>query len=505
MRRRRGPRPEAPLLPPAPPIARGLGALGVVLVLLFGLAGAGATWWAVARADALGADPLDPLRLAAARAVTRGRILAADGSVLASGGGTVRRRYPIAAAAPVTGYRSLLLGTAGLEATWDAQLAGLAEPGAAGTLLRKLRASPWEPLDVVTSIDADLQRLGAELLAGRRGAIVAMEPATGRILALVSSPTYDATRLSGVATGRRYLADLRDSADAALVVRPAQGLYVPGSVFKVVTAAAALESGTIDAATTFPGQPRQSREGLVIDGVRVRDAPRDVQLTEPLTLAEAMEVSSNVWFARAALATGAEAFAATAARLGVGSPPAFELPAAAGRLNDGSGPLAGFSGRVELAGAGFGQAQVLVSPLQVARIGAAIANGGELVQPRLTDRLVAADGRTWEIGGTTAGRVLRPETAAILRDALERAVEGPFAAGLGGGAKVPGVRTAGKSGSAEIGGGQAPHSWFLGFAPAGAPRVVVVVVVENGGYGAEAAVPIGGRMLAAALGRERDR
>ncbi|MFO1540605.1 MAG: penicillin-binding transpeptidase domain-containing protein, partial [Chloroflexota bacterium] len=405
MRRRRATGAAAPILPPAPPIGRGLGVLGLVFILLFGAVGAGATWWQVAQADALGADPLDPLRLAAARAVTRGRILAADGTVLAAGGGTVRRRYPLDAAAPVTGYRSLLLGAAGLEATWDAQLAGLAEPGATGTLLRKLRAAPWEPLDVVTSIAADLQRLGAALLAGRRGAIVLLEPATGRILALVSGPTLDAPRLSGVATGRRYLDELRAATDGALLVRPTQGLYVPGSVFKVVTAAAALESGAIDAGTTFAGQPRQSREGLVIDGVRIRDAVRDVQLGSPLTLAEAMEVSSNVWFARAALATGAEALAATAARLGIGSAPAFELPAAGGRLNDGTGLLAGFSGRVELAGAGFGQAQVLVSPLQMARIGAAIANGGELVRPRLTDRLVAPDGRTWEIGARSDGRV----------------------------------------------------------------------------------------------------
>ncbi len=494
---REGPVPVAPRM--EGPILR----LALVLVLLLGGVAAGATWWQVAEAARLSADPLDPRRLAAVAVAVPGRILAADGRVLAEGGGGDRpeRRYPVPEAAPITGYRSALLGTAGLERTWDAELTGLRPPGGAGELLRKLRTDPWAPHDVITSIDLRLQRLGASLLGEDRGAIVILEPATGRILALVSSPVAEMGALSAGATARETLDALRDDPAAPLLVRPTQGLYVPGSVFKLVTAAAALESGAIDASTTFAGQPRWSREGLVVDGYRIRDAPRESGLDAPLTLAEALEVSSNVWFANAALETGPEALAATARRLGIGTSPPFELPVAAGQLGDGDGPLGGFADRAELASTGFGQAEVLVTPLQVALVAAAIANGGELMAPRLTDRLVGPDGSVTEIGGRSLGRLLSPGTAGILRDAMRRAVEGPGAAGLAGGAKVPGVPTAGKSGTAELGPGERPHSWFVGFVPADAPRFVVAVVVENGGFGAERAVPIGGRLLREALRR----
>jgi peptidoglycan glycosyltransferase len=478
--------------------------VGAVIGIVYGALAAGLGWWQVAEAQRLTDDPLNPLRLAALRDEPRGRILDARGKVLAFSSGDPadgqRRRYPYPAAAPVVGYHSVLLGTGGLERTYDRQLVGIDGLGPGGGLLRKLRPDPVDPADIWLSLDIRLQRLAFQLLGEDRGAVVALEPATGRVLALVSTPTYDPGRLSALSTGRAYLEALRGDPDAPLLLRATQAAYVPGSVFKLVTAAAGLETGAITAATRYGQQPQQSREGFVVDGFRVRDSPRGVQLDRPLDLREAMEVSSNVWFAHAALDAGPDALAETAADLGLSRPVPFELPTVAGQVNGGDGPLAGFGDRPELASAGFGQGEVLVTPLHLAVVTGAIANDGEAIAPRLVDRLVTAGGARWDLGSRGLGRLMSADTARVLTEAMVRAVEGPFAGPTAGGAKVPGFTTAGKSGTAELD-DAAPHSWFVGFAPAEEPRIVVVVIVENGGPGSERAVPMAGRLMTAWLRR----
>jgi peptidoglycan glycosyltransferase len=242
---------------------------------------------------------------------------------------------------------------------------------------------------------------------------------------------------------------------------------------------------------------------MPVDGFRVHDAPRSVQLDAPLDLFEAMEVSSNVYFAHVALDTGAEAFAEAANRLGIVSPIPFELPGAAGQLNGGDGPIAGFADRVELASAGYGQAEVLVTPLHMALVAAAVGNDGVLVAPRLVDRLRSREGEERTLASRVLSRGMSVETARLLRMAMVRAVEGPFAEAFAGGAAVPGVVTAGKSGTAELGRGR-PHSWFVGFAPAEEPRIAIAVVVENAGSGSQRAVPLAGRLMEAYLRRFAD-
>ncbi len=465
----------------------------------------GAGWWQFAQAGPLTDDPRDPLRAWVDRTVARGRILDARGTVVAGNAsgedGRRARRYRYPAMATITGYTSALLGTAGLERSFDLQLSGMDGLTAGGGALRKLRDDPYRPVDLVLSVDARFQQLASRLLGGRRGAVVAIEPSTGRILALVSTPGYDPARLSDLQTARAYLARLRRDADAPLLDRATQGLYVPGSVFKLVTAVAALGSGAVDADTTFEDQPRESVRGLRVDGVRLHDSPREVQLDHPLDLAEAMEVSSNVWFAHAALEAGPQAMLDAARRLGLDRTFDIGLPMLAGQVNGGDGTSAGFGSEAELASAGFGQGEVLVTPLHMALVAAAIANDGVLMAPSLVDRMEDDGGRRWEQGPRTLGRVVSPEVADVIRDAMTRAVEGRFANPYAGGAKVPGVRTAGKSGTAELADGESPHSWFVGFAPARSPSIAIAVVVENAGSGAAAAVPIGGRLMRAWLQR----
>jgi penicillin-binding protein A len=490
---------------PVPGIGSGLLRVGLVICLAYVLIAVGAGWLAVVQSGPLSLDPRNPLQLAAERSAPRGRILDARGVVVADNArlqdGVRRRRYPHPAMAPITGYKSILFGTAGLERTYDRQLAGLDQGLPGGELLRKFRSDPVEPNDLVLSVDVRFQELATRLLGDQRGAVVAIEPSTGRILALVSTPGYDPGRLVDPASARRYLAALDRDTGAPLLDRATQGRYVPGSVFKLVTAAAGLESGAIDGATTFPDQPAESRDGFRVDGFRIRDAPRDIQLDHPLDLFEAMEVSSNIWFAHAGLATGASALATVAARFGFGTAIDFDLPTEVSQVSGGDGPLDGFADRAELANAAYGQAEVLSTPLQMALVTAAIANDGVLMAPTLVDRLVSGAGGVVRTQPRQVGRVVSRGSAATIRDGMVQAVQGRFADSYAGGARVPGVETAGKSGTAQLAPGEAPHSWFVGFAPAEQPRIAIVVVVENGGSGSQRAVPLGGRLMTAWLKR----
>jgi peptidoglycan glycosyltransferase len=367
-------------------------------------------------------------------------------------------------------------------------------------LLRKFHGEVYNPSDLVTSLDIELQRVATDLLGSQRGAIVAIEPATGRVLALASSPTFNPNRVVDPQSGRDYVAELQARDDSPLLNRATQGLYVPGSVFKIVTAIAGLGSGAISPSTTFPDQPEEYRTGFLVQGFRIHDFPRRVQLDHPLDFNEATEVSSNIWYAHAGLQTGPEALVDYASRLGFGQRIPFELSSSPSQLTGGGGPLAGFRDSVELANAAYGQGEVLVTPLQMALVAATVANGGLLMKPKLVDEVRASDGSVSTLGPSMLASVVPSTVAAEIAQAMQQAVEGRFA--LAGSAKVPGVPTAGKSGTAELGEGESPHSWFIGFAPADAPRIAVAVIVEGGGAGSQRAVPMGGELMSSYLGAE---
>jgi peptidoglycan glycosyltransferase len=493
--------------PKGPPsIAGSLLRLSLALAVGYvGLAG-GLAYWQVLEANRLTTDPLNPLVLAAARTAPRGSIVDRSGNVLARNvprnGAEQLREYPYAVAAPVVGYRSNVFGTAGLERAYDAQLTGLISLRPADELLRKFRDQPYNPSDLATSLDIELQQKAADLLGSQAGAIVAIEPSTGRVLALVSSPTFDPNAIVDPQTGRRYVADLQARADSPLLNRATQGLYVPGSVFKIVTATAGLDSGAIAPTTTFENQPDEYDTGFLVEGFRVHDFPRRVQLDHPLDFYEATEVSSNIWYAHAGLQTGPEALAEYAARLGFGQRIPFDLPTSPSQVNGGEGPLFGFRDNVELANASYGQAEVLVTPLQMALVACSVANDGLLMHPKLVDEVRGSDGSVTQIGPSPWVQVMSPNAAQVITDAMRLAVEGRFGREFAGGAQVPGVPTAGKSGTAELAEGEAPHSWFIGFAPADAPQIAVAVIVEGGGAGAQRAVPIGGQLMTSFLSTE---
>jgi peptidoglycan glycosyltransferase len=481
------------------PIGRTIGHVGLALTVAFAGLALGAGYWQVLRSPDLRRAPDNPAVIAAARNVVRGRILDRDGEILASNKrdadtGEPYRVYASRAYSTVLGYASQDFGTAGLERSWNAELTGISAGDPIGDLLRKFRSDPYDPQTLTLGISTTLQKAAVSGLGDDRGAVVMLDPATGEILALASTPTYDSAAIANPATSRDAFAAVRDSAAKPLLTRATQGQYVPGSVFKIVTAIAGLGSGRITASTTFPDQPKAERDGLLVQGFRVREHPGVPART--FELADATEWSSNIWYALAGLRTGGENLASFAGRMGFGAPIPFDLPTARSQVTNGDGSQpGGFTDDVELANASYGQAETLVTPLQMALVAATVANDGILMKPHLVVRSEGRNGsRT--IAPEQHGVVFSPEDAAALTEAMQRAVESSVGRQFTSGADVPGVAVAGKSGTAELGGTGAPHSWFIGFAPADHPRVAIAVVVERGGRGGERAAPLAGDMLA---------
>ena len=481
--------------------------LVVVLGLVYGGLGAGLAYWQVVEAQRLTQDPANPLVIAASRSSPRGRILDSRGVVLArnatDANGELVRVYPFPDVAPPVGFKSIRFGSTGIERAYDSQLVGLQAFGPGGEVLRKFRTDPYDPQDVVLSLDLRLQSRAMELLGGQRGAVVALEPATGRVLALASTPSYDPTRLVDPRTGPAYMEELLGApSDASrLVNRATQGRYVPGSVFKVVTAIAGLGSDRISRETTFADQPEEAVTGFLVEGFRIRDGHMEAAGRPPLDLIQGTEISSNIYYAHAGLEIGGPTLLDWASRLGFGAPIPFELPTEVSLLTRGEGPGGGFLDDVELANAAYGQAQTFVTPLQMALVAACVGNDGILMRPHLADELrdptsgqatTRFDPQVWQ-------QVLGAGDAAVLQEAMNAAVEGERGQAFAGLARVPGVPTAGKSGTAQLGEGE-PHSWFIGFAPVEAPRIAIAVIVERGGRGRDRAVPLAGELMTYYLG-----
>ena len=476
--------------------------LGLVLALAYGGLMLGAGYWQVLRADDLASDPGDAGVLARAHSVVRGRILDRDGHVLASSkrdaSGEPYRVYADVSLSAPLGYASRLYGSAGLEAADASELLGIGSDDPMSRALAKFRPVAARGDDVRTSLSLSLQRLAVRLLGADRGAVVALDPRTGEVLAMASTPTFDASGIANPATSRAAFAAARADPGQPLLDRAIQGRYVPGSVFKIVTAIAGLSSGAITPATTFSQQPAAERTGLLVDGYLVRDGHHLFTGNELLDFSRATEVSCNIWFALAGLRTGGAAMDAAARRLGFGAPIPFDLPTAASQLTNGGGPLpGGFADDVELANASYGQGEVLVTPLQMALVAATVANGGVEPSPRLVTAFVSPSGAVRDVPGGNLGRVLSTQDATAITVAMTSAVEGVDGQLFTTGAQVPGVTVAGKTGTAQLGGSGEPNSWFIGFAPAEAPTIALAVIVEQGGGGAARAAPLAGTLLRA--------
>lgn len=482
-------------------IGAALGRVALVLAFAFGGLALGAGYWQVIESANLSSAGDDAAVIAAARNVLRGAIFDRDGVRLAwnkrDQNGEPYRVYASNALAPVIGYASRQYGTTGLENAWNAQLSGVVSADPLRELTRKFRAEPSDPEDIRTTLVLALQQAAVQALGKNRGAIVMLDPRTGEVLALASTPTFDASAIADPATATATFDKLRADDRHPLLPRATSGLYVPGSVFKIVTSVAALGSGAINPDTTYADQPAAEKSGWLIDGFRVRDGHHTATGTTALDFSKAIEVSCNIYFAETGVRTGGAALADWAGRLGFGKAIPFDLPTATSQVTNGGGSFGGgFSDRVELANAGYGQAETLVTPLQMALVAATIANHGELMQPHLVLEATGKGGTT-TIQPATLDRVVAPGIADEIAAAMRQAVNGDLGRAFTAGAAVKGLAVAGKSGTAELDAGTKPHSWFIGFAPYENPQVAIAVLIENSGGGSVKASPIGGAMFRA--------
>jgi peptidoglycan glycosyltransferase len=481
------------------PVGQNVGRIGVTLALAFVVLAAGAGYWQVYRAQELSTTPDDPAIVAAARHVLRGQIKDRTGALLASNkkdaNGEPYRVYSEPSMSPVIGYASRQFGTAGLEHTYDGELTGVNSPDPIQQLLAKFQGNRSDPQDLTLSISIKLQKAAQKALGNDKGAVVMLDPATGEVLALVSGPTYDASPVANPATAQKAFNQLKADKDKPLLDRAVQGLYVPGSTFKIVTSIAALSSGAITTSTTFAQQPRAEKTGLLVSGYRVRDGHHPFTDDRALNYPEAVEVSCNIYFALTGLRTGGQKLADWAARLGFGRSIPFDLTTAVSQLTNGGGNFGGgFKDAVELANASYGQAEVLATPLQMALVASTVANGGVLMKPHLVQSFSSEKDGTRNVPPQQMADILTPDVAGEIKSAMERAVEGDFGKFFTPGAAVPGIPTAGKTGTAQLGAGE-PHSWFIGFAPVDKPRIVIAVIVENAGHGASRAAPMAGQLM----------
>jgi peptidoglycan glycosyltransferase len=482
-------------------IGLALSRVGLALAIAFGGLAVGAGYWQVLRSSDLARSPDDAAVIAAARHAVRGVITDRDGKQLAGNAkdknGEPYRLYASPALSGVIGYSSVLWGQAGLERAWNAELTGAVSADPLFDLTRKFRTGGNDPEALRTTLVLALQEQAAKLLGSDRGAVVMLDPRSGDVLAMVSTPSFDASKVANPATSSAAFKALQADPALPLLPRATQGTYVPGSIFKIVTSMAALESRAVNVTTTFANQPGAEKTGLLVDGFRVRDGHHPATGTKALSYPEAVEVSCNIWFAEAGLRTGGEQLATTAGELGFGAPLRFDLPTAASQVTGGGGSFGGgFQDAVELANAAYGQGETLVTPLQMALVAATVANGGVTMAPRLVLSATNRAGTT-TFSPQVLRRVTSAQVAGEIRDAMVRAVSGSLGRQYTAGAQVTGLQVAGKSGTAELDPGSDPHSWFIAFAPANDPQVAIAVIVEHGGHGSTRAAPIVGAMLRA--------
>ena len=477
------------------PIGTALGRVGMALALAFGGLAVGAGYWQVFRSTDLSRAPDDAAVIAASRQVVRGVITDRDGKVLASNkrdkNGEPYRVYADPSLSEVIGYASQTFGTAGLERAWNAQLSGVFSPDPLLDLTRKFRADPSDPQALKTTLVLSLQEAAVRVLGDNTGAVVMLDPRNGDVLAMAST-----NAIANPATSSAAMAKLSADKSLPLLPRATYGRYVPGSIFKIVTATAALGSGAISPSTSYKEQPAAEKTGLLVSGFRVHDGHHAVTGSTALAFDEAVEVSCNIYFALTGLRTGGAQLAEWAGKFGFGDPLPFDLPTQASQVTSGGGSFGGgFSDDVELANAAYGQGETLVTPLQMALVAATVANGGVLMTPHLVLSATGKSGTT-TIAPSAWRQVMSAGVASQIAVAMRLAVNGSLGQQYTFGAKVPGLVVAGKSGTAELDPGNDPHSWFIGFAPFDNPQVAIAVLVEHGGHTVRAS-PLAGQLLRA--------
>jgi peptidoglycan glycosyltransferase len=489
------------------PMNRSLRQLFIAIIVLFTILGLSTTVFMVVRANTLNEDPRNTRALYHEYAVPRGAITASDGTVLAQSTPSndafqYNRTYPGGSIyAPITGYFSVVSRAGhGIEASENQLLTGQTDSLWYQRLRALFTGQANHGATIETSIDTTLQRLAVRLLAGRRGAVVALDPHTGRILALASSPSYDPNQLSTHDTkaATKAYQDLANQKPSPLNSVATEQLFPPGSSFKIVVAAAALESGKYT-----PDTQLSSPSSYTLPGTNTpltnTESWRYTQSTK-LSMEDAFAYSSNTAFAQLGVALGADQISSVARHLGFGSPITIDGSQTSGNpMRTATGAFPTHPTDAQLALASIGQGDTTETVLQNALIASAVANNGTLMQPTLVDRVRSADLSV--ISQTTPSIMSHPFSSSTASQ-LNQMMQAVITKGWPQLQISSSIKVAAKTGTAQTGINNmgATDNWITGFAPADNPKIAVAVMIQgSSGYGGSVAGPVMKQMMEAAL------
>lgn len=475
----------------------------VVLVMFFALFAA-TSWIQVVQVETLADNPHNDRARYDTYEIQRGSIVASGVAIASSVPSDDeyiwQRQYPDPAMwAPITGWMNPALGTAtGIEGALNGSLNGTGSSQFISRLNQTISGQPPAGASVELTLDADVQRAAFDALGSLKGAVLAIEPATGRILAMVTSPSFDTNPLASHNPRDAVAAyDALESDPADPLFNRAIGgdLNPPGSTFKLVVVSAALSTGKYTPESTLPNPASYQLPQSTSTVTNASGSTCGPGAT--VTLADALRLSCNVPMAELAVELGDDVIRAEAEKFGFNY--AFEIPLASTASVYPDAPDA-----PQTALSGFGQGDVLATPLQIALVSAGIANKGVVMAPRMVDTVVAPDLTVQQtFGDSEYQRALDEQVAASMVSMMVANVSN----GVAGNARIEGVDVAGKTGTAENGDGEPYTLWFTGFAPAQNPEVAVAVVVEDGGgrgqsgSGGELAAPIAKKVMEAVLNK----
>ena len=461
-----------------------------LVVLLFALLVAFTSRWTIFEASSLRENKLNARTLLEHQRIDRGAIVAADGTVLArsrrGAEGIYERVYPTGGLfANTVGYYFTDLGSSGIERYRSSALNGQSDTGLQA-ILDQLQGRKPTGEKVVTTLDPKAQRVAEEALGEHKGAVVALEPRSGAVTVMASSPSYEPNSLTDT---RAYKQLTHDSA-APLINRATQFGYAPGSTFKIVTATAAIDTGAYTPESTVSG-----KNEIPISGVPLKND--DNESYGQITLTEGLAKSVNTVWAQVAVKLGKRTLQRYMERFGFDRKPQLDYPAgemSASGESEGERIVPPTSERVDVGRMGIGQDKLAVTPLQMAEVASTVADGGKLMVPHLTSRIVDSEGQAvLHVTPRVQSVVMKPSTAGAVRTMMEAVVN----VGTGTSAQIPGVQVAGKTGTAETQIGTAINNvWFIAFAPAQNPRVAIAVTLKGvPGQGAAFAAPVARRVI----------
>lgn len=401
--------------------------------------------------------------------------------------GSQERKYPYGPLySQIIGYSSKTYGKSLIEAGFNNYLLGRNELSEVFDLKDKLTGNIKVGDNISLSIDHKLQMTANKLMGMRKGAVVAMNPKTGEILAMVSKPDFDPNDQLLVENWKHMV----ESQEHPFLPRASQGLYTPGSTYKVVISTAAIEND-------MKNRIFQDKGSIIIDGKKINNFSGEAH--GDISLKTALAVSSNSVFSQIGVQLGQDNLRNIADRMGIGKDIPFDIPTSKSVF-----PYKNMS-QADMAAVGIGQGKMLLSPLHLALIVSAIANEGTMMKPILVNKVVTSNGMILKNQKPTPlNQVMSQETAAVLKEMMQEVVDN----GTGKNAAIKGVALAGKTGTAEneLTGKEKnkEHAWFIGFAPVNDPQIAVSVILEySGSTGGDIAAPIARDLIAAWISRKQ--